>query len=153
MRVQDPGEQPLGKARGGPALQLHVADASFDHGDLHRTVADRLLGQIGLREEVAARAVIRTHLGRRVVQSLEIELLADELLHHLRELLVAVQGISREGELRDAHLERRRDRQRGFRLGRTRANVVLRRRQAQRLALLLEKLSRIGCLLGDGDRA
>ena len=137
VRVEDAGEQPLGEARGGPALQLDVPDAAFDDRDLHRAVADRLLRQVGLREEVAARAVIGAHLGGGVVQTLEVELLADEFPHHLGELLVGEERVAREGELRDLDLQRRaKPAARAWAPGgRGRTSSSGRRRQAQRLAL------------------
>jgi hypothetical protein len=97
---------------------------------------------------------VRTaHLRRGVGQCFEVELLADELADHFAQMLVGIERVAGKIELLDAHLERRRYRQRGSGLRRTRGNTrgnVFggRRGKAQRLARLLEHASGIGALLG-----
>ena len=90
-----PASSHSAKPRRRTALQLDHADAPLDDRDLDHAVADRLLRQVGLGEEVAALAVIGAHLGGGVGQPFEVELLADELLHDLAQRLVAVAACCR----------------------------------------------------------
>src|SRR6185369_442279 len=122
------------------------APAALDDGDLDHAVADGLLRQVRLGEEVAAQAVIRAHFGGGVVQALEVELLADELLHLLAQLVLGDERIAGEGEGRDLDAQLRLRAKRGLRLGRAWREIRRRRRQAKRLARLLQDAPGVGTI-------
>ena len=147
MRAEDADEQAVRDARTRAAIELQLPDASLEDADLDSAAVDRLLRQISLGEEVAARTIERAHFRRRLVQAFEIELLADELLDQGLKLRLRVKRVAGEGELLDLDLELRQRRQRGLGLRRLRQYGLRRRGQAKRLACLLEHLAGVGALL------
>src|SRR5690348_9481910 len=144
MRTQNADKQAVRQAVGLSVDELDFADAPFDDSNLDAAVANGLPRQIGLGKEVAARAVERANFRRYIVQSFEVELLADEFLHLRLQRLFGIERVARESEALHRHLQLRRSRERGRRLRRLRQDGLVRRRQAYWLALLLEQLAGIG---------
>src|SRR5260221_8464080 len=108
VRAQDPDKQAVGNACPWLAIELHLADAAFDDADRDAAVADRLLRQVRLRQEVAASAVVGPNFGRVFVQYFEVEFFADELLDDRWQLRLGIERVAGEAELVYLHLELRR---------------------------------------------
>src|SRR5205085_6903558 len=153
MRAENSGEQALSQVRTRAPVELDLPYAALDDADLDGAVADRLLWQIRLGEEVPAHAVEGAHLGGGFVQAFEVEFFADELLDLLPQHFFRIKRVAAEGEVLDSDPDLLRHRQGRPRLGCRRQNRFGGGWQAQRLPCLLEHLTRIGPLLRLGERA
>ena len=78
LRLQRCAKALLGKAHGADLLQVHGADAAFDHGDFHDAVADVLFRQVGARQQVAACTVVGRQRVRGAAQVRHAQRLADK---------------------------------------------------------------------------
>ena len=141
--LDDAADQALAVARAFLEIQRHLADARLDHRDLDHPALDLLLRQVGLGEEVAALAVVGAHLGRGVVQAVDVLLLAEELLHRREQHVLGVERIAADLERGDGDLQAGRA-ERGLGLLYARQHISAGPRRDRRLLHLLEQAAGVG---------